>query len=256
MKLIPLPAFNDNYLWMISQDGRALVVDPGDPAPVLRALEENQLTLECILVTHHHSDHIGGVQSLVEKTGATVYSPNLPSVPRPFIPVHDNDSFSVLGLGVQALAVPGHTLTHVAYFMPNSALGSILFCGDTLFSAGCGRMFEGDPVGFCASLERLSQLPPKTLVCPAHEYTLSNLKFANAVEPNNANLKDYTQHCKSLRAKDLPTLPTTIEKENLINPFLRVKVNEVIQSAQKINPSAASAAEIFATLRSWKNDFS
>jgi len=117
-------------------------------------------------------------------------------------------------------------------------------------------MFEGNPVGFCASLERLSRLPPKTLVCPAHEYTISNLKFANAVEPNNTDLQEYTQHCKSLRAKDLPTLPTTIEKENSVNPFLRVKVNEVIQSAQKINPTAVSAAEIFATLRSWKNDFS
>lgn len=241
---------------MISQDGRAVVVDPGDPVPVLEALKQFKLKLECILITHHHADHIGGLQSLVQKTNALVYSPSHPSIPSPFSEVHNDDQISVLDKAVQVIAVPGHTLTHVAYFMPKTLLGPILFCGDTLFSGGCGRMFEGDPDGFWASLERLSQLPPETLVCSAHEYTLSNLKFAAQVEPLNNELLKYTERCKSLRDKNEPTLPSTIGLEKAINPFLRVKNEDVIKSAQKINPRAQTPGEIFAVLRTWKNDFS
>ena len=256
MKLLPLPAFNDNYLWMISQDGRAIVVDPGDPAPVLKALEQYNLRLECILVTHHHSDHIGGLESLVKKTNAVVYAPPHPSIPSPYSVVSNDDHIQVLGCEFRVMAVPGHTLTHVAYFCEQSELGPILFCGDTLFSGGCGRMFEGDQDGFWASLERLSLLPKETLVCSAHEYTLSNLKFAQAVEPNNQALIHYTQHCQTLRAQNLPTLPSTIETERSINPFLRVREADVIKSAQKISPSAQTEGQIFGVLRSWKNDFS
>ena len=256
MKLIPLPAFNDNYLWMISQDGCAVVVDPGDSAPVLEALDQYKLKLECILVTHHHSDHIGGLETLVEKTNAKVYAPRHPSIPSPFQVVENKELIRVLGLEVAVMAVPGHTLTHLAYFFPQTELGPIVFCGDTLFSGGCGRMFEGSPEGFLASLESLSRLPPETLVCAAHEYTMSNLKFAKAVEPANRDLDDYVDHCKSVRAKNLPTLPSNILLEKSINPFLRVHLAEVIASAQKINPNAKTASQIFATLRSWKNDFS
>jgi hydroxyacylglutathione hydrolase len=256
MKLIPLPAFNDNYLWMISQDGCAIIVDPGDAEPVIDALKQYNLKLECILVTHHHSDHIGGIQSLVQKTGAQVIAPNHPSIPKPYQVAKDNDQLMVLGNEIQVITVPGHTLTHLAYFLPNTEKGPILFCGDTLFSGGCGRMFEGDPDGFWTSLERLTRLPPQTLVCCAHEYTMSNLKFALAVEPTNQALQEYTELCKSLRAKNLPTLPSSIGKENAINPFLRVRQKEVIQSAQKLNPNAHTEGQVFATLRSWKNDFS
>ena len=241
---------------MISQDGYAIVVDPGDSDPVFEALDQHKLKLECILVTHHHSDHIGGVESLVKKTNAKVYAPRHPSIPSPYHVAQDKEILREMGLEILVMAVPGHTLTHLAYYISETPLGPIVFCGDTLFSGGCGRMFEGNPDGFLASLERLSQLPPKTLVCCAHEYTMSNLKFAKAVEPSNQAIDDYADHCKSLRAKNLPTLPSTIMLERSINPFLRVNQSEVIISAHELNPSARTASQIFATLRSWKNDFS
>jgi hydroxyacylglutathione hydrolase len=256
MKLIPLPAFNDNYLWMIIQDDRAVVVDPGDPAPVLGALEQYKLKLEGILVTHHHSDHIGGIQSLVQKTNAQVFAPLHPSIPSPYRVANGGDQISILDIPLRVMAVPGHTLTHLAYFAPQTKLGPILFCGDTLFSGGCGRMFEGTENEFWTSLESFCALPDETLVCPAHEYTLSNLKFARAIEPGNKELLSYTERCTSLRARSLPTLPSTIGQEKSINPFLRVNTSEVIRSAQSKNPKAQTPAQIFGVLRSWKNDFS
>lgn len=255
MKLLPLPAFNDNYFWMLILGEQAVVIDPGQADPVLQALEEHQVRLATILITHHHADHIAGVQELTQKTNATVYAPNHPSIPAPFTLVGDNEWVHFLGLSAQVIAVPGHTLTHVAYYAQHSPLGPLLFCGDTLFSAGCGRMFEGDPVGFLESLDKLAALQAPTLVCAAHEYTLANLRFALAVEPNNQDLIQYTERCKALREQNIPTLPSTIGQERLVNPFLRVREKTVIDSARHFKHGVSSPVEVFAALRAWKNEF-
>lgn len=255
MKLIPLPAFTDNYFWLLVKDDRALVVDPGQAEPVLEALEVYKLKLEAILITHHHSDHIGGLESLKKKTQAVVYAPNHPSISTPHEIENDGENFECLGMNAQVIGVPGHTLTHLAYFFSQTALGPILFCGDTLFSGGCGRMFEGTPDVFLNSLNKLASLPEETLVCSAHEYTLSNLKFAKTVEPSNKNLDEYIDKCTKLRSTNIPTLPSNIRQELLINPFLRINKPQVIESAKNFDPDAKSKEQIFEALRQWKNVF-
>jgi len=255
MKLIPLPAFTDNYFWLLVKDGRALVVDPGQAEPVLEALELFKLKLEAILITHHHSDHIGGLESLEKKTQAVVYAPNHPSISTPHEIQYDGNYFECLGIKAQVIGVPGHTLTHLAYYFSLTDLGPVLFCGDTLFSGGCGRMFEGTPEVFLNSLNKLASLPEETLVCSAHEYTISNLKFAKAVEPSNQNLDEYIDKCTKLRANNTPTLPSSIRQELLINPFLRVNKPQVIESANNFDPVAKTEQQIFAALRQWKNVF-
>jgi len=255
MKLIPLPAFTDNYFWLLVKDGRALVVDPGQAEPVLEALELFKLKLEAILITHHHSDHIGGLESLQKKTQAVVYAPNHPSISTPHEIQYDGNYFECLGIKAQVIGVPGHTLTHLAYYFSLTDLGPVLFCGDTLFSGGCGRMFEGTPEVFLNSLNKLASLPEETLVCSAHEYTISNLKFAKAVEPSNQNLDEYIDKCTKLRANNTPTLPSSIRQELLINPFLRVNKPQVIESANNFDPVAKTEQQIFAALRQWKNVF-
>ena len=177
MKLIALPAFSDNYLWLWQQDLMAVVVDPGDAAPVLQALAKEGLKLAAILVTHHHADHVGGVRELQLATGAQVFGPAREEVPAPFTPVMHGDALELLGQSVQVLDVPGHTAGHVAYFLANAPHNPVLFCGDTLFSGGCGRIFEGTPAQMLASLDLLASLPASTQVCCAHEYTLSNLSL-------------------------------------------------------------------------------
>ena len=259
MKLIALPAFSDNYLWLWQQDQQAVVVDPGDAAPVLQALADAGLKLAAILVTHHHADHVGGVRELHLATGAQVYGPAREEVPAPFTPVMQGDALELLGRTVQVLDVPGHTAGHVAYFLPNTQQGPVLFCGDTLFSGGCGRIFEGTPAQMLASLDLLTSLPANTQVCCAHEYTLSNLRFACAVEPRNTALQAYTAHCQQLRAEGKPTLPAQLGTELQINPFLRARHPDVRQavahhaglSANEQNDDVA----VFAALREWKNDF-
>jgi hydroxyacylglutathione hydrolase len=181
MKLIALPAFSDNYLWLWQQDLLAVVVDPGDAAPVLQALAKEGLKLAAILVTHHHADHVGGVRELHLTTGAPVFGPAREDVPAPFTPVMQGDALELLGQSVEVLDVPGHTAGHVAYFLPNAAPSPVLFCGDTLFSGGCGRIFEGTPAQMLASLDSLAALPASTQICCAHEYTVSNLRFALTV---------------------------------------------------------------------------
>ncbi len=256
MKLLPLPAFQDNYLWLLQDGQRALVVDPGDAEPVLAGLRQAAARLEAILVTHHHGDHTGGVQALRAATGAVVYGPARESIPSPFEPVAGGDTVTALGLPWQVIDVPGHTAGHVAYYSPDVDGTPLLFCGDTLFSGGCGRLFEGTPAQMLASLDRLAALPGATRVCCAHEYTLSNLRFARAVEPGNENLIPYLSHCETLRSQHQPTLPSTIGQERQINPFLRTREPEVVCAAQAFNGAdPGDEAAVFAAIRQWKNEF-
>lgn len=255
MELIALPAFTDNYIWMLHDGTDAVVVDPGEAAPVLSALDERHLTLAAILVTHHHGDHVGGVDALRSRLTGPVYGPKRERIPEPFVALADGDSIDLLGLRFEVIEVPGHTAGHIAFFHAGRDGAPLLFCGDTLFSGGCGRLFEGTADQMHASLERLSSLPGETRVCCAHEYTLSNLKFARAVEPGNAELARYGAQCESLRAAGRPTLPSTIAVERAINPFLRCAEAEVYAAARAQGARSAEGPEVFAALRRWKNEF-
>ena len=254
MTLLPLPAFDDNYIWMLHDGHQALVVDPGDAQPVLQALQTLGLRLQAILVTHHHADHVGGVAELRQATGAVVHGPAGEEMPEPLQRYSEGDSLDLLGLHFEVLDVPGHTAGHIAWYCGNADGTPLLFCGDTLFSGGCGRLFEGTPAQMLASLDKLAALPGNTRVCCAHEYTLSNLRFARAVEPDNAALLRYQQQCETLRQQKQPTLPSTLAVERDINPFLRSREPAVVQAVQP-RAQARDEAGIFAALRLWKNDF-
>ncbi len=259
MKLMALPAFSDNYLWLWQQDQLAVVVDPGDAQPVLKALSDHGLTLQAILVTHHHPDHVGGVRELHDITGAEVYGPAREDLPTPFTPVMHGDQLDLLGQTVDVLDVPGHTAGHVAFVLPNAPKSPVLFCGDTLFSGGCGRIFEGTPAQMLASMDCLAALPAETQVCSAHEYTLSNLRFACAVEPHNTALQAYSAHCQELRAEGKPTLPAKLGTELQINPFLRARNPDVRHAVARHSGLSANEQNddvaVFAALREWKNNF-
>ena len=255
MYLIPVSAFADNYLWLLHDGKRALVVDPGDAGPVLRALQASRLQLESILVTHHHADHTGGVDALRKATGATVYGPATERIPAPFQPLREGDRVATLSLDFQVLDVPGHTAGHIAFYTPDMDNQPLLFCGDTLFSGGCGRLFEGTPAQMLASLDKLAALPRATRVCCAHEYTLANLSFALAVEPDNAALAAYAQHCRQLREQGKPTLPSSIGQEVLINPFLRTRQAAIMAAVHHFDASTTDDTTVFAALRQWKNQF-
>ena len=255
MNLIPLPAFSDNYIWLLHHHGRALVVDPGDAQPVLDALAHAGWVLDAILVTHHHPDHVGGVAALTAATSARVYGPAKEKMPPGVIPLTQGETVSWQGLDFEVIDVPGHTAGHIAYWGQPPGMAPVLFCGDTLFSGGCGRLFEGTAAQMLASLDRLAALPGDTQVCCAHEYTLSNLKFARHVEPLNAELAAYESHCQQLRAQGLPTLPSRLDLELQINPFLRSRQPAVRASVQHRTPTPFDDAGYFAALRQWKNDY-
>jgi len=261
MKLIALPAFTDNYVWMLHDDHQAIVVDPGDAEPVAAALDARGLALAAILVTHHHPDHVGGVAALRPRLQGRqpglVYGPAREAIPQPFVPLADGDTVQVLGLAFQVIDVPGHTAGHIAYYLPSPGADEapVLFCGDTLFSGGCGRLFEGTPAQMHRSLGRLSALPGATRVCCAHEYTESNLKFAGAVEPANDELARYTVACRALRAQGLPTLPSTIAQERAINPFMRCDAPDVVTAARHRGAADAGGPAVLGALREWKNQF-
>jgi hydroxyacylglutathione hydrolase len=245
---------------MLHDGLKALVVDPGDASVVFETLKRLSLRLETILVTHHHVDHTGGVAELREATGAAVFGPLTETMPEPIRRLQGDDKMQALGLTFDVIDVPGHTAGHIAYYCDQLQGKSkdespILFCGDTLFSGGCGRLFEGTPAQMLASLNKLAALPSHTRVCCTHEYTLSNLKFARAVEPNNAVLQQYQQDCEAMRAADTPTLPSTIERELKINPFLRSDQAEVVLAAQQLDPTAIDAVGVFTAIRQWKNNF-
>ncbi len=240
---------------MLHDGQSAWVVDPGDADPVFQALAAHQLRLEGILVTHHHPDHTAGVAALRLSSGAQVYGPYREKMPEPLRRVGQDDTVDVLGLTFQVLEVPGHTNGHIAYYCAAVDSGPILFCGDTLFSGGCGRLFEGTPPQMLASLEKLAALPGDTRVCCTHEYTLSNLRFALEVEPGNADLVKYQHRCLALREAQTPTLPSTIAMERAINPFLRSNEAEIAASARRFDAALCDTQGVFATLRTWKNQF-
>lgn len=255
MNIAALPAFADNYIWMLHDGTRAAVVDPGDEAPVIAALEALSLQLVAILVTHHHADHVGGVDALRSRLQGPVYAPAGETTPEPHHPLHDGDTVELLGQRFTVLDVPGHTAGHIAYLQQDTAEAPLLFCGDTLFSGGCGRLFEGTPAQMHASLSRLAALRADTRVCCSHEYTLSNLRFAAAVEPHNAALQAHTAFCQSERDAGRPTLPSRIGLERQINPFLRCAEATVVDAALAQGASGRSGPEVFAALRRWKDHF-
>jgi hydroxyacylglutathione hydrolase len=260
LTLTPLPAFDDNYLWLLDNGREALVFDPGDAAPVAAALDARGLTLAGILLTHHHGDHVGGVDTLRPRLRGPVYAPVTEKMPEPVQRVQGGDSIELLGLRFAVMDVPGHTSGHIAYFAADAGEpGPLLFCGDTLFSAGCGRLFEGTAAQMHASLQSLAALPPDTRVCCAHEYTLSNLRFAREVDPDNTDLAAYAAWCEGERAAGRPTLPGRIGTELRINPFLRCAQAALRDAARRHAPlklpAEPSPVDVFATLREWKNGF-
>jgi len=249
----PIPAFADNYFWLIARGNDAAVVDPGDPQPVIQRLQQRQLRLTDILVTHHHGDHVGGVSALVQATGARVWGPRREAIPSRDVALAGGERIEVLGIDFEIIDVPGHTLGHIAYYAPQQQW---LFCGDTLFGAGCGRLFEGTAEQMNASLGRLAALPAATQVFCAHEYTLSNLRFALAVEPDNRALRERQRACTELRQRGVPTLPSTIGEERATNPFLRCEEPTVrVAAAARAGSDPATGTEVFAVLRQWKNTF-
>ncbi len=246
-----IPAFNDNYIWLIqNSDGRCAVVDPGEASPVLAYLEQHQLTLDTILITHHHHDHIGGIAELVRQhPNLHIVGPSQEPVPTLTHSVEEGQSLHLFDHTFQVFDLPGHTAGHIGYYTEG-----LLFCGDVLFSAGCGRIFEGTPQQMFESVSKLAALPDETQVFCAHEYTASNVAFALAVEPDNGDLHQYRDTVNRLRASNQPTLPTTLKQERLINPFLRTDCDGVIRAVQNrtLNRDPLS---IFTALREWKNEF-
>jgi hydroxyacylglutathione hydrolase len=257
MKLTALPAFTDNYVWMLHDDRQAIVVDPGDASPVAAALDALGLTLAGILVTHHHPDHVGGIDALRPRLQGPVWGPAREKIPQPFVPLQGGDTVTVLDLTFHVIDVPGHTAGHIAYHAGSTGAGEapVLFCGDTLFSGGCGRLFEGTPAQMHQSLGLLAALPGDTRVCCAHEYTLSNLKFALAVEPGNADLVQYDADCRALREQGQPTLPSTIALERAINPFMRCDATDVVAAARQRGAADGGGPAVLGALREWKNQF-
>lgn len=256
--LFPIPALSDNYIWILHDQRNAVVIDPGQAEPVQAYLTEHSLELKAILLTHHHGDHVGGAKMLQHASGATVYGPA-----REKLPVCDHRlgqadqvQLSAPALTLKVLDVPGHTAGHIAYqgVLPNGQ--SVLFCGDTLFAAGCGRLFEGTPAQMVHSLSKLTALPADTLVCCAHEYTLGNVRWALQVEPDNTALQERFEQVSRLRSNGMCTLPSTLKLELETNPFCRTSQTTVVQAASNYSGKPlASPDQVFASLREWKNNF-
>lgn len=255
-RITAIPAFFDNYLWLLSRGQRAVIVDPGDATPVLAALREKQLQLDAIVITHHHPDHIGGIRTLREQFDVPVYGPRAEAHTIPGLTqlLDDGDTLTVLGCEFQVMALPGHTLGHIAYLLSGDP--PILLCGDTLFSAGCGRLFEGTPQQMYDSFARIAALPDATQIYCTHEYTLSNLAFARAVEPDNPDIAAHIEAVKILRSRNEPSVPTTLALEKRINPYLRVHLPSVRMAAeQHCGQPLPNPAQVFAAVRRWKDGF-
>lgn len=268
-KILPLTALNDNYIWLLQRSSMAAVIDPGEAAAVIRHLEQHQLELEAILITHHHADHTAGIPELRQRyPHVRIHGPHNENITGAdktcYQGHHDADRIQLDGLGIEfkVLEVPGHTLGHLAYYEPKLSGCGALFCGDTLFSAGCGRLFEGTAAQMQQALARIRELPQTTLIYPAHEYTAANLRFACRVEPDNPQLLAYAAEVSLRRSQHLPTLPTRLDHECRINPFLRWDIaavqNAVAHHEQTTSNSQAldtRPVSVFAALRRWKDDF-
>jgi len=259
LEYVPVPAFEDNYIWVVSDGHHAVVVDPGEAAPVRAYLAKRGWRLSAILLTHHHQDHVGGVADLLNGQDVPVYGPAGEAIERVTQRLENGDRVTIAGpaLELSVLDVPGHTSGHIAYFQAADPGGTPhVFCGDTLFACGCGRLFEGTPQQMLASLDSLAALPGETQVHCAHEYTLSNIRFALACEPGNADLQAWRDQAADLRARNLPTLPTTIAHERAVNPFLRAG-NPAVQAAlqEQLQEKVSDRLGAFTLMREWKNRF-
>ncbi|BBM02865.1 hydroxyacylglutathione hydrolase [Microbulbifer sp. GL-2] len=259
LSITPIPALNDNYIWHLTNGDEHWIVDPGEAAPVVQALQG--ASLDGILITHHHFDHTGGIAELHKRYQCPVFGPN--SVREVTNTIGEGDSIQVLGTPIRVWSIPGHTLDHLALILSEQETDGNtqihLFCGDTLFAAGCGRLFEGSPEQMFHSLQRLSALPPTTRVYCAHEYTVGNLNFARTIEPDNSAITQRLQDCQALRAAGKPTLPSDIAEEQATNPFLRCHITEVMQSGARHlgreNPKGLNEVEVFSSLRDLKDHF-
>ncbi|HKU87137.1 MAG TPA: hydroxyacylglutathione hydrolase [Casimicrobiaceae bacterium] len=254
--IIPIPAFRDNYIWAVCAGDAVAVVDPGDAAPVLAWLARTGVRLCAVIATHHHMDHVGGIDALCKHVEVPVYGPANESIPGRTHALGEGDRIVVpdIDLELSVLDIPGHTAGHIAYYTTGAA--PLLFCGDTLFAAGCGRLFEGTPVQMWASLSKLAALAPDTRVYCGHEYTLANLRFAEAVEPGNRDVRARTAREQAKRDRLEPTLPSTIGEEHATNPFLRAALPSVAEcAAAHAGRRMNDAVDAFATLREWKNGF-
>ena len=257
LALRPLPAFSDNYIWTLADDaGNAIVVDPGDAGPVLQAADRG-LRPRTVLLTHHHDDHVGGVAMLRERwPDLRVVAPEEERIGTATERTGDGDTVEAGGLRFRVIAIPGHTRSHVAFHHAGEDDGGQLFCGDTLFSLGCGRLFEGTPAQMLASLDRLAALPGGTGICCGHEYTRANAAFARAVEPGNADLLQRSREVDAMRDSGHPSLPSILAVERACNPFLRVDAPGVRAAvAARLGREPRDRVEVFAELRHWKDGF-